>query len=173
VRAKDDVVGDVERVGHLPRRMRRGVVQRVEVVVDKVDLRPVDHDVPEPDEDVEDVAPGLLDQVRVPAGVRGAGQGDVDAIRAQPLLQLTAAQLAGPLLDEALERPPRAVQLVAAGAALVRRKGGQLAQRLDERGLAPQRLDPDLLQRRGVGCTRDARRCVRDQSVHVHDGRVV
>jgi len=40
------------------------VVQRVEVVVDEVDLGPVDDDVAEADEDVQDVAPGLLDQVQ-------------------------------------------------------------------------------------------------------------
>src|SRR4029079_7892889 len=112
---------DIDLVALLSRRGVRRGVQRVEVVVDEVDLGPVDDDVAEADEDVQDVAPGLLDQVRVAPRVADAGQLGSAAVVAEPLLELLAAQLARTALDEALQRPPGPVQLVAARPALLRR----------------------------------------------------
>ena len=57
VRAQHDVVGDVERVGAVARRVRRAVVERVEVVVDGLDLGALDDGEAEAEEDVLDLAP--------------------------------------------------------------------------------------------------------------------
>ena len=51
--------GDVERVRPCARRMRRAVVERVEVVVDRLDLRALHHGEAEPKEDVFELAPRL------------------------------------------------------------------------------------------------------------------
>jgi hypothetical protein len=101
------------------------------------------------------------------------GQRDVDAVGAQALLQLAAAQLLGTRIDPGLERPPRAVQLLAPCPALVGRKRGKLAEGQDERGLPADDLDPDLLERSRAGGRVDPGRRLRYQSVYVYDGRVV
>ena len=62
----EDVVErlDVEGVGHQPRRVRRRVVERVEVVVDGLDLGALGDVEAEADEHVLDLAAGLRDQVQ-------------------------------------------------------------------------------------------------------------
>ena len=54
---------DVERVGGQPRWMGDRRVERIEVVVDAFDLRPLGDVEPEPDEDVFDLSPCLGDQM--------------------------------------------------------------------------------------------------------------
>jgi hypothetical protein len=48
------------------------VVERVEVVVDEVDLGPLDDVKPRPEEDVLDLAPGLGDEVQTADRLRAA-----------------------------------------------------------------------------------------------------
>ena len=64
-------------------------VEPVEVVEDGLDLRTLGDGEAQAHEHVLDLAPGLGDQVQ-PAdrGRRGGGQGDVDAVLAQPRLEL-------------------------------------------------------------------------------------
>ena len=62
---RDVVAGRRRRCRSQPRRVRRRVVERVEVVVDGLDLGALGDVEAEPDEDVLDLAPGLGDQVQV------------------------------------------------------------------------------------------------------------
>src|SRR3954454_12415784 len=64
VRAQDDVVGHVEGVGLLAGRVLRRVVERVEVVVDQLGLRPLHDAEAEAHEDVLDLAAGGRDQMQ-------------------------------------------------------------------------------------------------------------
>jgi hypothetical protein len=65
VGAQDDVVREVERVLHRPRRVVGRDVERGEVVVVELDLRALDDVEAHPDEDVLHLAAGLGDQVQV------------------------------------------------------------------------------------------------------------
>ena len=65
------------------------VVERVEVVVDEVDLRPLGDPEAEAEEDVLDLAPGRGQQVQAAdRRDRRAGQRDVDAVGGQPGVEL-------------------------------------------------------------------------------------
>ena len=59
VHAQQHLVGDVERVRRLPRRVRLVEVEGVEVVVDELGLRALHHAEAEAEEDVLDLAAGL------------------------------------------------------------------------------------------------------------------
>ncbi len=76
---------DVEGVGARPRGVRRAVVERVEVVVDGLDLGPLHDGEAEPEEDVFEFAPGAaVSTCRRPTGCGGrAGQRHVDAVARQ------------------------------------------------------------------------------------------
>jgi hypothetical protein len=93
VRAQDDVAGDVERVRAQPRGVRRVVVERVEVVVDGLDLGPL-HDVEaQAEEDVLDLAPHRGEQVQPADGLRRiAGQRHVDPVGGQARVELGGLQ---------------------------------------------------------------------------------
>ena len=87
------VVVDVERVGARPRRVRRVVVERVEVVVDRLDLGPLGDREAQADEDVLDLAARLGEQVQPADGLRRvAGQRDVDAVGGQARVELGGLQ---------------------------------------------------------------------------------
>ena len=65
------------------------VAERVEVVVDGLDLGALDDGEAQTDEDVLELAPGLGDQVQPPdAAAAGAGEGDVDAVGGQSHVEL-------------------------------------------------------------------------------------
>ena len=114
---------DVERVRHQPRRVRRIEVERVEVVVDGLDLGPFFDVEAEADEHVLDLASRLGDQVQAPELRCGVGrQRDVDAVALEPLLELLRGELLGALLDRRFEGLARLVGGLAGGGALLRRE---------------------------------------------------
>src|SRR5215211_2983245 len=105
VRAQDDVGRDVERVGVVTRRVGDVVVERVEVVVDEIDLGPLDAREAEAEEDVLDLAPRLGDEMQAADRLRRlARERDVDAVLGQAGVELRGLELAAARLDEPLER---------------------------------------------------------------------
>ena len=95
---------DVEGVGSCARGMRGTVVERVEVVVDGLDLRALEDGEAETDEDVLQFAPGRSEHVQATDGLRRRpGQRDVEAFLAQAPLQLLRAELRRAALDQRLE----------------------------------------------------------------------
>ena len=140
---------DVERVRARARRVRRVVVERVEVVVDGLDLGALDDGEAEADEDVLDLAPRRRSAgagARPAAAARRAAsrrRGRSPAARSSsPRLELGAARL-----DQRLERLARLVGGLADRAALLRRQLGDAAQQVRQLGLAPEVADAQLLER--------------------------
>ncbi len=72
LRPEHRLVVEEERLQRRARRMARREVERVEVVVRRLDLAAVDDRVPEPEEDVLDLAPDLRDEVEMPAPDRAS-----------------------------------------------------------------------------------------------------
>ncbi len=84
--------------------MRGSVVERVEVVVNGLHLRALEHREAEPEEDVFELAHRLGEHVQASDRLRRAsGQRHVDALAREAALELGAAQLHRPLLDQRLE----------------------------------------------------------------------
>ena len=140
-----------------------GVVERVEVVVDGLDLGALGDAEAEAEEDVLDLAPHRGDQVQPPdRDGRRAGQRDVDARRrpaarrARPRSSSARARL-----DRRLERLARLVGRAADRAALLRRQLRDAAQQVRQLGLAAEVGDPGLLQLGGAGGGRDRRLALR------------
>ena len=157
VRAQHHVVGHVEGVGAIARGVRRAVVERVEVVVDGVDLGAFEDGEAQADEDVLDLAPGRREQVQAPDGLRRlARQGDVDAVGGQASVELARLELGGARLDEALERLARLVGRPPDRAALLGRQLGHAAQEVGQLRLAPQVAHTQLLEGRGRVGRRDS-----------------
>ena len=134
VRAQQDRVGpldvlgprrrEVEGVRPQPRRVRRRVVERVEVVVDGLHVGALGDVEAQADEDVLELAPGLGDQVQPSDRRRGVGgQRDVDAVAGQAGVELGRLELARARGDLGLERLARLVRGLADRAALARARG--------------------------------------------------
>jgi hypothetical protein len=129
---------DVEGVGARSRGVRGAVVERVEVVVDGLDLGTLHHGEAQPEEHVFELAHRRGDDVQAPDRLRrSARQGDVDAVAPQLLAQLGAGQLAGPRLDQPLQRNTGLVGGLAHDAPFRRRQLAHAAQHLRQLGLAP------------------------------------
>src|SRR3954454_9608570 len=142
VRAQDDVGRDVERVGVVAARVRRVVVERVEVVVDEVDLGALHAREAEAQEDVLDLAPRLGDEVQAADRLRRlAGQRDVDAVLREAGIELGCPQLGRALLDELLERLARLVGGAPDDAALLGRELGDAPEEVRQLGLAAEVTD--------------------------------
>src|SRR4051812_47512643 len=158
VRAQDDFGRDVERVGVVAARVRRVVVERVEVVVDEVDLGALDAGEPEPEEDVLDLAPRLGDEVPAADRLgRLAGQRDVDAVPREAGVELLGLELGRALLDEGFERLARLVGGTPDRPALLGRELGDASEEVGELGLAAEVADPQLLERGARGRAGDGR----------------
>ncbi len=143
----------VEGVSARPRGVRRAVIERVEVVADRLDLRPLHHRETEPEEDVFQLAAHRRQQVQAPNRLRRRpGQRDVDAVGRERVLQLLAVELLGTLLDQRLQRLASLVCGLAHRAALLGRQLRDAAQHLRQLGLAPEVAHAQLLQR--LGCAR-------------------
>ena len=67
-------------------------VERVEVVARRLDLTAVDDRVPEPEEDVLELAPDLRDEVEMTASYRRAGHRDVDALLGEAAVELCSLE---------------------------------------------------------------------------------
>ena len=81
------------------------MVERVEVVVDGLDLGPLGDVEAEADEHVLDLAPGLRDQMQAAdRGAGSAGQRDVDPVVDQPRVELGSRERRAALIDRLLER---------------------------------------------------------------------
>ena len=84
--------------------MRERLVERVEVVPNRLDLAAVDDLVAEPEEDVLDLSPDLRERMQAPAAKRRARQGDVER------LVLSRQPFALELPLPRRRRPPRAAR---------------------------------------------------------------
>ncbi len=85
------------------RRVPRGEVEAVEVVMRGLDFAAVDDAVAEPEEDVLDLAPDLRDQVEPSASTAGHGKRDVDALLGEAPVELGALQLRLSRIDGSLD----------------------------------------------------------------------
>jgi hypothetical protein len=88
VGAQQRAVVEVERVVHGPRRMVRGNVERLEVVVVVLDLGPRHDRVTGAGEDLFDAQHRLGDRVQPAAALASPRQSDVDALGRQRLGEL-------------------------------------------------------------------------------------
>ena len=125
------------------------MVERVEVVVDEVDLGALDAREPEAEEDVLDLAPGLGDQVDAADRLRRlAGERDVDPVLREARVELVGFELLPAGLDQGLERLAGLVGRPADGAALLGRELRHASEEVRQLGLAPEVADAELLERR-------------------------
>ena len=139
-------------------------VERVEVVVRRLDLATVDDAVAQAEEDVLHLAPDLRDQVQLAAAVPTDGQRHVDALRGQPGVELGALQLGLAGIDRRLEPLAHGVE-GHPGLAVA-----HLAERLLERALATEILDPHDLDPVGRRRGRGGGKSLALECVGVHEG---
>src|SRR5689334_17986856 len=131
--------------------MGEGVVQRVEVVVDRLHLGTLGDVEAQADEHILDLAAGAGHQVQAAdRGQRVGGQRDVDAVLGQARLQLGGGQLSPALLERAFQRLPGLVRLLAGGGAVLRGQLRHAPQQVRKLRLAAQVADAHVLERRGV-----------------------
>src|SRR5438270_6884309 len=124
--------------------------------MDALHLRALHHGEAEAEEDVFELAARAREDVQPSDRLgRRAGQRHVDAICDQLLLQLGGAELGPARSDQRVERLARGVGGLADGAALLGRKGGDLAKHLRELGLAPEVAHAQLLELLARGGRRD------------------
>ena len=129
---------------------------------------PVHDGVAKPDEHVQDLAPGVLDQVREPARPAAAGKRYVDPVTQQERIQLCAVQLGRTLLDRLFQRLPSLVQRRSSLPPLIGRQRTHLAQREHYRRPPADQLDAHILQLRGGLGGRDPRQTVCEKRIDVH-----
>ncbi len=112
--------------------------ERVEVVVDGLDLGTLEHVEAHAEEHVLDQPARGREQVQ-PADRDGrlAGQRDVDAVGGQALGQLGGLELGPARVDQRLQRLARLVGCLAHPAALLRRQLGDAPQQVGQLGLRP------------------------------------
>ena len=128
----------VERVAALARGVGGAVVERVEVVVLRLDLGTFHHGEAEPQEDVLELAAHRREQVQAPDRLRRrAGQRHVERVRLELPLELGLRQLARTLAEQVLERPARLVRRLPDRRALLGGQPRDAAQQLRQRRLAP------------------------------------
>ena len=128
--------------------MLRRVVERVEVVVDGLDLGALGDAEAESHEDVLDLAPHRGDHVQAADRARRGVPGSVTStVSAASRASSSAAVERGlARLDRGLERLARLVGGAADGAALLGRELGDAAQQVRQLGLAAEVGDPRLLE---------------------------
>ena len=128
------------------------MVERVEVVVDGLDLRALGDVEAQADENVLDLPPGLRDQVQMTdLRRRVGGQRNVDPVFLQTSVELVGGERRAPGLDRRLECLTRLVGRLAGGRALLGRQLGDAPQKVGQLRLAAEIPDPDLLERLGGG----------------------
>ena len=159
VRAQQRLGVEVEGVARIARGVRLGLVERVEVVPDGLDLAPVVDLVAHPEEDVLDPAAQLRDQMQAAAPERLAGQRRVERL---PVLCGGSGELGLAAGERLLDRRPGGVQ---------RHPGlavANLAQRQLQLALAAEVADAQLLERVGVRgrCDRGPRLVLERRGVH-------
>ncbi len=139
--------------------MRLGGVERVEVVLDRVDLAAVEDLVAHPDEDVLDPAPGLRDQVVRAAGDLDTRQGRVERRVAHGTRELRPARLHGrldPLAERVQSHPALAV--------------ADLTERELQRALAAEVADARVVELGVVRGARDRGERLTFERLDVHGG---
>ena len=149
-RAAVDLGVEVERVEHLPRRMLRRDVERLEIVPVVLDVGAFRHGKAHVGEDRHDLLGGLAHRVDSPKRPLARRQRDVDPLGLQPrrqrgLLQHRPARRQR-LLDLALDRVERLARL----APLFRRQRAQLLDQLGHPALLAERRHAEVLQRAQV-----------------------
>ena len=125
-------------------------IELVEVVLGQLHLRAVQHGEAHADEDVLDLIQGDIHGVAVTGLVGLAGDGHVQSLSLQTVLQGLGLQLLAPALQGLLQGGPDLVGQLTHGGALL---GGELAHLLEDGGeltLLAQVLDPEGIQGGGV-----------------------
>ena len=152
---------DVERVAQQPRGMHRREVQRVEVVVDGLDLGSFGDVEAQAQEHIFDLPPGLGDQVQATdLRLRVRGQRDVDPILYQAGIELGRCQRGDLGVDRGLDCLPGLIGGLPGGGALVGCQLRDSAQQVGQLGLAPEIADAHLLELRGAARRRDRGHCL-------------
>ncbi len=158
---------DEERRERRARRVTGREVERVEVVVGRLDLAAVDDAVPEAEEDVLHLPPDLGDQVQPPARIATGRERHVGALGRQPGVELRPRELLLATVDGRLEPLADGVQRHS-GLAVA-----HLAERLLDRALAPQVLDANRLDLVRRGCGRCGGESFALECVGIHEGSSV
>ena len=124
------------------------MVERVEVVVGEVDLRPLDDAVAEPDEHVLDLAPGGGEDVQVArraaTGVPGSVTSTTSA--ASLRLELERLELGRARVDRGLQRLARLVGALADRTALLGRELADVAQQVRQLGFTAEEAHAHLFE---------------------------
>ena len=142
----------VKSVGLGARRMRGRVVERVEVVVDGLDLLPLEHCEAKTKKDVFQFAHRRCQHVQPADRLRrGAGQGDVERVRRQAYVELARVEQRRALLDQLLQLAPSNVCGFADQPALLGLQRGDTAQHLRQLGLASEIAHAQLLDGLAAG----------------------
>src|SRR2546423_9835799 len=126
----------VQRVLHGTRRMRRRDVERLEVVPVVLDLRTFGDAVPQPGEDVLQLALDLRDEMQMPPGTAVAAGGQVEALAPGAAGCFARGDCFTPALDELDDRG------LVVGNRLARRPSLPGCERLDRLGHLPRRRPP-------------------------------
>ncbi len=127
--------------------MRGVVVQRVEVVVDELDLGSLVDLEPQAAEHILDLPPRRGQQVQVTDRCgRVPGQRDVRAVAREAVAQLGRLEIPGTRGDQRLEPLARLVGGLPDLPALRRLEVGDPAQEVRQLGLAPEEAHPQLLE---------------------------
>ena len=148
LRAKNPPVGKIEGVLRVAGGMVRRRVERVEVVIDVLDLRPLRDDEPHPAEDRHALVGQHRDRVLVPRLPAPPRQRQVDRVTAAGTGRL---QPGGGVLDQLLNLPAAGVERTAGLTPLLRRNLPHLPGERRKKSVAPEIIDPQLLDRRGIG----------------------
>ena len=141
VGAKDEIAGrgfDVERVLHVPRRVLRGKVEGLEVVIVALDVRSPPDGEAEAAEDGDDVRHRLGDGMPVTRHRPPPGKGDVDPLPPFASTPLLIADPGEPGVERGLELRARAVRHLADRLALLHRKRGDALQDPGDGALLPE-----------------------------------
>src|SRR5699024_5001606 len=139
-------VRQVEGVMHGARRMMRRKIQRLEIVVIVLDLRPGSNLETQPLENIEQTIEGAIDRMTAARIDRAPRQGDVDGLRVQARVEALARQHGAAFADGLFERMLGAVDLLTSLTPLFRRQLPQTLELCGERPLLAEKAHPDFVQ---------------------------
>jgi hypothetical protein len=145
------------------------MVERGEVVVVELHLRPFDDAVAHAHEDVLELAPRRGQQVQVPCVERLARQGDVDRLGTQAVLERTGSQRGRALVEQRLQRAACLVAGLAQPRAPLLRQARNRAQDLRQLRLAAEVADTQFLELiRGASLQHGALALLRQAAESLH-----
>ncbi|CDN46047.1 hypothetical protein BN871_KF_00060 [Paenibacillus sp. P22] len=146
LRAHQDVLGHVERVLHIARRMVFRQVERLEVVVVGFDFRSFRDGITEADENILDLLLHLHERMDRARRQPAARQRHVDRLRAQPRIRLGAAVSGAFLFQHGLDRAAHIVRELSDDRTLLGAQRAHPAQNFRQRAFFAQILDSEISQ---------------------------